>query len=332
MNAGQGARNRLNCRRGLALRKPPRADARSLRTAIVALSATALLTLGAAPAAPAFAANPVPAGALHVSPDALVSSSGRVITPQAAAATGAGDRGRTGFVGRSPSPETIILNDDRVRITPTTSYPARANGLINRNGSLHCTGWLVSRDTILTAGHCVHTGGSSGSWYSGLTFLAGSDGGTAPYGTCSPRSTWALNGWLNRGDPQYDAAVIKLDCTVGTTVGWYGMWWQSASLDGELTVVQGYPGDKPSEQWQAVDYVRASETQRVYYQNDTLGGESGSAVWQSRDWWRPACTGVCAMAIHTYGTGGSAPGATNNSGTRITQAKYNTFVSIINMP
>lgn len=219
-----------------------------------------------------------------------------------------------------------------MRVTPTTSYPSRAIGLINRNGSLHCTGWLVSKDTILTAGHCVHTGGSGGTWYSGLTFRAGSDGNTAPYGTCSPRGTWALNGWVNSRDTRYDAAIIKLNCSVGNTVGWFGMWWQSASLNGLTTIVQGYPGDKPSTQWRSTDFVRATETEKIYYQNDTIGGQSGSPVYQNRAAGSSSCAGVCAMAIHTNGVGGSGFSATNNGGNRITQAKYNTYVSIINTP
>jgi glutamyl endopeptidase len=303
-----------------------------LRATLPALAGASLLAGG-------LAAGPVAAveRASALPPDALVSKTGRVITPTEAAqqVTGAEARGRSGFVGRAPSAgerESIIGTDDRVQVTPTTSYPARAIGLINRNGVLHCTGWLISRDTILTAGHCVHTGGSGGTWYSGLTFRAGSDGNTAPFGTCSPRGTWALNGWVNNGDTRYDAGIIKLNCTVGSTVGWFGMWWQSAGLNGLRTVVQGYPGDKPSTQWQSTDSVRVSETEKIYYQNDTIGGQSGSPVYQSRTSGSSFCSGMCAMAIHTNGVGGSGSSTTNNSGNRITQAKYNTYVSIINTP
>jgi glutamyl endopeptidase len=141
-----------------------------------------------------------------------------------------------------------------------------------------------------------------------------------------------LNGWVNSRDTRYDAGIIKLNCTVGSTVGWFGMWWQSASLNGLSTTVQGYPGDKPSTQWRSRDFVRATETEKIYYQNDTVGGQSGSPVYQNRASGSSFCVGVCAMAIHTNGVGGSGFSASNNSGNRITQAKYNTFVSIINTP
>ena len=203
--------------------------------------------------------------------------------------------------------------------------------LINRNGSLHCTGWMVSRDTLVTAGHCVHTGGANGTWYTGLTFKAGSNGGTAPYGTCTAARTFAYHGWVADGNWDYDGAMIKLSCSVGSRVGWYGMWWQTASLDGQQSLVRGYPGDKPSTQWRSADVVRQSDTERLYYQNDTVGGMSGSPLYQNRPSGLPFCTGICSMGIHAYGVGGSGASATNNSGTRLTQAKFDSIVSIINL-
>ena len=323
---------------------------RLIAVTLGALAVTALGVVGTAQAAPsadlgsstrvsssavASAAGSAP------SPDALVSASGSVVTPEQGAASVAARQGR-GVQGSAPSqgkatsgmsPSSIIGTDSRFRVTPTTSFPYRATVLILRNGNLHCTGWMISKDTMLTAGHCVHTGGSGGSWYSGLTFRPGSDGGTAPYGTLTSRGTWALNGWVNSGSTDYDAAIIKLSSPVGTTVGWYGMWWQTAALDGLFTRVTGYPGDKPSTQWMSYDSVRASATDKIYYQNDTVGGMSGSPVWQYRGSTAAYCAGgPCAMAIHTNGLYGSGLTASNNSGTRITQAKFSTFMSIVNQP
>jgi glutamyl endopeptidase len=110
------------------------------------------------------------------------------------------------------------------------------------------------------------------------------------------------------------------------------MWWQSASLTYLSTIIQGYPGDKPSTQWRSTDFVRASATENIYYQNDTVGGMSGSPVWQNRGSGASYCVGQCGMAIHTNGLYGGGLTASNNSGTRITQAKFNTFISIVNLP
>lgn len=277
----------------------------------------------------------------NLSPDAIVSTTGAVVTPAQAAASVVAKQGRgahgsapsSGAGTKSDSVESIIGPDDRFRVQPTTTYPASATVLILRNGQLHCTGWMISKDTMLTAGHCVHTGGSGGSWYSGLTFKPGSNKGSAPFGTYTSRGTYSLVGWVNSGNWEYDAAIVKLSGDVGNTVGWFGMWWQSASLDGLFTRVSGYPGDKPKTQWMSYDVVRATETNKVYYRNDTLGGMSGSPVWQYRASGAAFCGGgPCAMAIHAYGVGGSGPAATNNSGTRITEGKFTTFMSIVNQP
>ncbi len=48
----------------------------------------------------------------------------------------------------------------------------------------------------------------------------------------------------------------------------------------------------------------------MYYVVDTMGGQSGSAIYQIRD------GGRSAVAVHAYG------GATANSGTRINRAVF----------
>lgn len=327
--------------------RPSRRLRRHLGVALAgAALALGLAATGSAQAATAPSAEPGTTRA-SLSPDALVSPSGAVVTPAAAraalSAKGAVPQGSSPSAGPSRgltatavspdrlSPSSVIGADNRFQVTATTSYPFSSTVLIERNGALHCTGWMISKDTMLTAGHCVHTGGSGGSWYSGLTFKPGSNGGTAPYGTYTSRGTWALNGWLSSGSSDYDAAIIKLSSPVGNSTGWFGMWWQTASLDNTFTRVSGYPGDKPSTQWMSYDSVRASQTYRIFYDNDTIGGESGSPVWQYRGSTAAYCAnGPCAMAIHTNGLGSLS--STHNSGTRITQAKFTTFMSIVNLP
>ncbi len=56
--------------------------------------------------------------------------------------------------------ESILGFDDRFQVLNTSTFPERAVSLITYNGSSYCTGWLVSRDTLVTAGHCVHGGGT----------------------------------------------------------------------------------------------------------------------------------------------------------------------------
>lgn len=265
--------------------------------------------------------------------DAGIASDGSVTLPHPGSEAA---NGWSGSVGSAPSPETaesIIGADQRVQIAGTTSYPARAIGLISRNGSQWCTGWMIGRDTMLTAGHCVNSGGNgstNGTWYSGLRFSPGRNGPSAPYGYCGVRYSTSFVGWVRDGSEEHDAAVVKLNCSVGNTVGWFGQWWQTASLNGAFTRVQGYPGDKPQTQWLATGSVTASTTFQVFYQNDTVGGESGSPIWQNRANGSSFCSGVCGFGIHAYGVHGPNPHATNNHGTRHTQNKFNVYQSVVN--
>lgn len=264
--------------------------------------------------------------------DAAITDTGAVTLPRLGQETA---NGWDSYTGSAPSPETsesIIGADNRTQVTSTTSYPARAVGLITRNGQHHCTGWLISKDSILTAGHCVNTGGNgstNGTWYSGLRFSAGRNGTSAPYGYCGVRSMTSFVGWVRDGNEEHDAAVIKLNCSIGNTVGWFGQWWQTASLNGNATRINGYPGDKPQTQWFSTGTVNASTTFQVFYQNDTVGGMSGSPIWQNRT--GPYCSGVCGMGIHAYGVHGSYP-HTINHGERHTQAKFNVYQSVATAP
>lgn len=223
--------------------------------------------------------------------------------------------------------ESIIGADTRVLVNPTTTYPARATVLITFSAG-RCTGWLINRNTVVTAGHCVHQG-QGGSFYPTASFRVypGRNGGASPYGSCSARWLATVNGWTQSSDDRYDYGAIKLNCSIGNTTGWYGYFTTGSSLTGLPTIINGYPGDKPLTQWRANDLVRVTQARRVFYQNDTIGGMSGSPVYYNRG----GC-GICSMAIHAYGTYNGPPFSTNNHGTRITQDVFNNLTSWRNAP
>lgn len=226
--------------------------------------------------------------------------------------------------------ETILGADERVRWY-TGNYPARALTLITFNqgaSSYTCSGVLIGKDTVLTAGHCVHSGGSSGVWSSSVVVYPGRDGTSSPYGSCGSSWLASVTGWTNNANEQYDYGVVKLNCDVGNTVGWYGFWWQSASLNNTPTIVSGYPGDKPLELWASFDIVRVTQTYQTFYKADTIGGMSGSPAWQPRPSGSSYCAnGPCVHTVHAYGLHGSSPHSTHNHGTRITKDRYNNLVN-----
>jgi glutamyl endopeptidase len=237
---------------------------------------------------------------------------------EAAAVAKARLEGVSAPIGR----ESVIGADTRTLVSPTTDYPARATVLITFSAG-RCTGWLINANTVVTAGHCVHPGDNTAFYpTSSYQIYPGYTGSAAPYGSCTAKWLASVQGWTRNGDDQFDYGAIKLNCSIGNTTGYYGFFWTSASLTGLPTLINGYPGDKPLTQWRSSDLVRLVHDRRVFYQNDTTGGMSGSPVYYIRS----GC-GTCAMAIHAYGVYGSPPFSTNNHGTRITKDVFDNLTA-----
>jgi glutamyl endopeptidase len=213
--------------------------------------------------------------------------------------------------------ESIIGKDKRKRITDTEAFPYRAMVLVTFTAG-RCSGWLISWDTVVTAGHCVNRAYGRG-FYPATSYriYPGRDGGSSPYGFCRAVRLYTVIGYSELTDDQYDYGAIKLDCQVGYTVGWLGYFMQLDSLDGLRTFVTGYPGDKPLTLWKSAGRVTVTEPHRVFYKNDTTGGMSGSPVYYKKD----GC-GWCAMAIHAYGVYNGPPYSNNNHGTRIDRSVF----------
>jgi glutamyl endopeptidase len=197
-----------------------------------------------------------------------------------------------------------------VGVNPTTSFPYRAVVLITFSGG-RCSGWMIGKNTVATAGHCVHSG-RGGRWRTSVRVYPGRNGSSSPYGSCTARTLYSVLGWVNSSSEEYDYGAIKLNCNIGNTTGYFGFS-TSMSTSTALTV-GGYPGDKPLTQWKMADRVRALTARQVFYLADTIGGQSGAPVWKS---------GNYGIAIHAYGIHGSAPHRTNNHGTRITSSVFN---------
>ena len=232
--------------------------------------------------------------------------------------------------------ESVIGWDTRVRVFTTTPLSARATVLIvNTTDGFFCTGFLIGSNTVATAGHCVHSGGSAGHWYTrtGYRVYPGRNYTSSPYGSCTVKSLHSVAGWTVSKNEEYDYGAMKLNCTVGNTTGWFGFYWQTASLTNHPSIVSGYPGDKTGTlqytQWWGSDTIRYTTTQQLFYNNDTYGGMSGSPVWEDKIGSPlPDSDGPYAMAIHGYGYHGSTvPHNYYNHGKRITSAAFNNYVA-----
>jgi glutamyl endopeptidase len=237
---------------------------------------------------------------------------------------GLDDVGEASF-GSVARPEAVIGVDDRVQITTTSSYPWRVHAslLITAadNSQWIGTGWFIGPHTLMTAGHVVYikNSGVSGrdGWVKRITVMPGRNGSTLPYGSVTSMSFRSVTGWTMSGDQNYDYGAIIIPTDLGATIGWFAF---GVFSDGDLLAstgnISGYPGDKPTgTQWYHARRVVSVNSRKVYYDVDTAGGQSGSAVYRILNGVR------YGIAIHAYG------GTTTNSGTRITTPVYNNMLS-----
>ncbi|WP_394939896.1 trypsin-like serine peptidase [Psychromicrobium sp. YIM B11713] len=209
---------------------------------------------------------------------------------------------------RFPGAESVIGVDTRKQILNTTQNPYRAVVKLGGGSLSGCTGWMISADTLMTAGHCVWNGFE---YTADFNAWPAKNGNVAPFGSCQASQIWTDKKWLETQDWEYDWALVKLNCRVGEQTGWFGYKVANdAALLKSYVSVTGYPGDMPeSTMWTDNKKVANVTPTKVWYPNDTIGGQSGAPVYTSAGQ---------AIAIHAYGDDG-----TGNSGTRIKAQLFN---------
>ena len=227
--------------------------------------------------------------------------------------------------GDDPGPVASVIGADaRTAVAPTTGFPSRAIGLLEftQDGQpATCTAFLVDRNSAATAGHCLH-GGAGGAFSTGVTFTPGRDGATAPYGTCAATNIRVAGPWTTSSDERHDYGVVQLDCNVGDTTGWFGLFdaVRNAQLSGVTTHLRGYQDDKPvGTMWTSKDRMRSVGRHLLFYDNDVRGDAGhGAPVYR----WVTACGGPCALGIHVSDGHGTGTHALHNHGVRLNEGKW----------
>ena len=217
-------------------------------------------------------------------------------------------------------------------ISNTTAEPFRWIADIDRDtgsGHSNCSGALVSPYHIITAAHCVHTGGGGTSNFrdkSDYTVYLGRDGDEFPYGVAKVTKMRALKGWINDDKSDYDMALLTLDRRVGDYTGYFSMAALSKSeLENSKLNLAGYPsegsafnGDDLIHSYGPVDEV---SDYKIYYKPseglEGVGGHSGAPVWLSKNGQRQL------VGVHR------GSGSTRDNATRLTSARLNTWRNAI---
>ena len=221
-------------------------------------------------------------------------------------------------------PESVCGADNRVRISPASSYPWRAicKLIITRADGRQsgCTGWFIGPRTVMTAGHCVFSH-AAGGWARRIEVIPGMDASSRPYGSQIGTSFRSVTGWTQDRKVEYDyGAVILPNNDLGNRVGWFGFTSLSdSSLNNLLVNNSGYAGDKPfGTQWFNAGRITNISDRRLFYMIDTFGGHSGSPVWRYQNGNRHA------VGIHNYG---GCP----NKASRITRPVYDRMLEWKNL-
>jgi len=239
----------------------------------------------------------------------------------------------------SPTPLRILGDDDRVRVSPTTGFPWRTVCQLfitfPDGTQVTCSGALVGRSDghgfhVLTAGHCVYNS-AHGGWASSVEVAAGLDGSYAPFGRAYATTGRTYTGWTDYSDANHDWALLTLDRSLGTKLGWMGRITRSSSdslYRGALNSA-GYPGDRGGGVQMYFDAAagRTANEFRHWYFIDTAGGQSGMPVWM----YFPSDAGDIPAGRYistVHARGGNA--SSGNSGTRLNRDKFDRLVSWTN--
>ncbi|HEX8849741.1 MAG TPA: trypsin-like peptidase domain-containing protein [Gemmatimonadaceae bacterium] len=213
--------------------------------------------------------------------------------------------------------EVVLGHDDRTVVPDPTASPWRhicALRIRTSTGKDFVgTGWFIGPRTVMTAGHCVFMR-DEGGWVASIDVIPALDGTEEPYDHAPSTNFKAVREWTEGdGDSNYDFGAILLDKPLGEQTGWFAFAsLPDTTLSSTKANISGYPADRDNatRQYYHARKLLLVQPQRLVYDIDTYGGQSGSAIWLNLEGDR------IAVGIHTTGA------STTNSGTRITDEVF----------
>lgn len=116
----------------------------------------------------------------------------------------------------------------------------------NHNEIAKASGFLISPNVVVTAGHVVFDSRDGGygedGWIASAKVIPAAypATGSEPYGTAEGRQFFCGWDWANYLDYDDDWGVIILNANIGSNAGWFGLRYQSASYNGTSVRANGY--------------------------------------------------------------------------------------------
>ena len=216
-------------------------------------------------------------------------------------------------------PETVCGKDERVEVDPKTSPPYKwicsltiqsTSGTVYVGSGFKINLPHVDRTAVVTSGHCTYVNGSY------ATEITVQFPGQAAVDV--PRNDlYAAPEYINSRSPDHDYGLILLPGRSDDGFGWSTIV-PNDELNNRLVTNCGYPGDKPrGTMWITGGKIDNYTANRIFYMNDTMGGQSGSPVytWYGGYW--------TVLGVHSYG---GCP----NSAPRFTWEMISRFLERIN--
>ncbi|MEZ5915528.1 MAG: hypothetical protein R3C42_07905 [Parvularculaceae bacterium] len=212
--------------------------------------------------------------------------------------------------------EVIIGTDDRIRINGTTNTPWRRfcalkiyfKGATYRGTDFHRSARGHPRGRALRLPASAHMAGRRRS-----RLTTGANGALVRNGDVDGVSR-SVRGWVVERKPScdYGCIVLPQGSFGGRNLGQFGFAaFPPQTLLAQPAILAGFPGDKPfAELWGMSRRIKTVTPDRLVYDIDSMGGQSGSPIYIKRNGER------YVVGIHNYGA------SSGNSATRVTQSVY----------